>query len=281
MVDVVGEAGVGKSRLVYEFQQSLGNDATFLTGLCIHYGGSINFLPVIDVVRAAFGIEEGMSEGKPLVVFLEDVHWMDKISEEFFAYFSRCILDHTVLILAAYRPEGAPSWAHGPHYQWLGLETLNTGSSIRLARNVLGGLALDHELESKIVEKAEGNPFFIEEIVRELLDRGDLVKAGDRYVGTRPIDQLEIPNTVQGVLAARMDRLSDDLKRTMQVASVIGRDFAFQLLRSIMELGDELGVHLTELVELEIIYEKSLYPELEYIFKHALTREVAYESLLK
>jgi tetratricopeptide (TPR) repeat protein len=148
-------------------------------------------------------------------------------------------------------------------------------------RNILGGLPLDPALEKKIVEKTGGNPFFVEEIVRDLLDRGDLVKSGDQYMGNRPIDQLEIPNTIQGVLAARMDRLSEDLRHTMQVASVIGKDFAYRLLKSIMELGEELRVRLTNLVGLEILYEKALYPELEYIFKNVLTQEVAYESLLK
>ena len=341
VVDVVGEAGVGKSRLVYEFQRVLGADETFLTGICVPYGQNINFLPVIDLVKASLGIVEGMSEEevgnrimeraqnglapmipfyrnlislkvddprfkvldpegrkygtfeavknlilaiseeKPLVIFLEDVHWMDKISEEFFTYFSHCIHDHKILMISAYRPEGAPPWAQGTHYQRLGLETLSFDASIRLVRNILGGLPLDPALEKKIVEKTGGNPFFVEEIVRDLLDRGDLVKSGDQYIGNRPIDQLEIPNTIQGVLAARMDRLSEDLRHTMQVASVIGRDFAFRLLKSIMELGEELRVRLTNLVGLEILYEKALYPELEYIFKNVLTQEVAYESLLK
>ncbi len=341
VVDVVGEVGVGKSRLVYEFQRVLGPNETFLTGICVPYGRNINFLPVIDVVKACLGIVEGMSEEevgnrirerakdslaplipfysnllslkvddpgfnildpegrkfgtfeavknlllamskeKPLVIFLEDVHWMDKISEEFFTYFSHCIHDHKILMISAYRPEGAPPWAQGTHYQRLVLETLSFDASIRLVRNILGGLALDPALEKKIVEKTGGNPFFVEEIVRDLLDRGDLVKSGDRYMGNRPIDQLEIPNTIQGVLAARMDRLSEDLRHTMQVASVIGRDFAFRLLKSIMELGEELRVRLASLVGLEILYEKALYPELEYIFKNVLTQEVAYESLLK
>jgi class 3 adenylate cyclase/tetratricopeptide (TPR) repeat protein len=341
LVDVVGEAGVGKSRLIYEFQKSLGAEITFLTGVCLHYGRTINFLPMVDIVREGLDIKEGMtekdvgnrieekvtedlapvipfyrnllslkvddtkfkalnpegrkfgtfeavknlllamSEKKPLVVFLEDVHWMDKISEEFFSYFSHCIPGHPILMLATYRPEGAPSWAQGSHYQRVGLDTLSSNSSARLVRNMLGGLVLDPELEQKIVEKTEGNPFFVEEIVRELLDRGDLVKAGDRYVCKQPIDQCEIPNTVQGVLAARMDRLSEDVKRTMQVASVVGKDFAYGLLKSIMELGEELRAYLTNLVGLEILYEKALYPELEYIFKHALTQEVAYDSLLK
>jgi class 3 adenylate cyclase/tetratricopeptide (TPR) repeat protein len=341
VVDIVGEAGIGKSRLVYEFQKTLGEEAFFLTGACVHYGRNMNFLPVIDVVRAAFGIEEGMTEeevtnrivaratdgllpmipfyqnllslkvdeprfkmlnpegrkfgtfeavknllltlsaDKPLVVFLEDVHWIDKISEELFAFFSRCILDHPILMLAAYRPEGSPPWAQGAHYQRLGLKTLGSTLSIRLVRNLVGGLPLDPDLEKKIVAKTGGNPFFVEEVVRELLDRGDIHRKGDQYICDKPIDNLEIPNTVHGVLSARMDRLNEDLKRTMQVASVIGRDFAFRLLKSIMELGDELRTHLTNLVGLEVLYEKSLYPELEYIFKHALTQEVAYESLLK
>ena len=161
---------------------------------------------------------------------------MDKISEEFFTYFSHCIHGHKVLMISASRPEGAPPWAQGTHYQRLGLETLSFDASIRLVRNILGGLPLNPALEKKIVEKTGGNPFFVEEIVRDLLDRGDLVKSGDQYMGNRPIDQLEIPNTIQGVLAARMDRLSEDLKQTMQVASVIGKDFAFRLLKSIMEL---------------------------------------------
>jgi class 3 adenylate cyclase/tetratricopeptide (TPR) repeat protein len=341
VVGVVGEAGVGKSRLVYEFQKVLGADETLLTGICVPYGRNINFLPVIDVVKGSFGIVEGMSEEevgnrimeraknglvpmipfyrnllslkvddprfnvldpegrkfgtfeavknlllaiseeKSLVIFLEDVHWIDKISEEFFTYFSHCIHGHKILMISASRPEGAPPWTQGAHYQRLGLETLSFDASIRLVRNILGGLPLDPALEKKIVEKTGGNAFFVEEIVRDLLDRGDIVKSADRYICNRPIYQLEIPNTIQGVLAARMDRLSEDLKQTMQVASVIGKDFAFRLLKSIMELGEELRVRLTNLVGLEILYEKALYPELEYIFKHALTQEVAYESLLK
>jgi hypothetical protein len=197
---------------------------------------------------------------------------MDKISEEYFTYFSHCIHGHKILMISASRPEGAPPWAQGAHYQRLGLETLSLDVSIRLVRNILGGLPLAPEIEKKIVEKTGGNPFFVEEIVRDLLDRGDLVKSGDRYICNRPIYQLEIPNTIQGVLAARMDRLSEDLKQTMQVASVIGRDFAFRLLKSIMELGEELRVRLTNLVGLEILYEKALYPELEYIFKMFLPR---------
>jgi len=318
LVDIVGEPGVGKSRLVYEFRKTLGSTVTFLSGVCIPYGRNINFFPLIDLVREALGIEEGMTEGearvrvrqgagpdlasrvsfyenllalkvedpgfnalnpegrkygtfeaakdlllacsadKPLVVFLEDAQWMDKISEEFFTYFSRCIHGHKVLMLAAYRQEGSPPWAQGASYQRLGLETLSSESSIRLVRNILGGFALDPGLEQRIAEKTEGNPFFVEEIVRELAERGDLEKAGDRYLCKRPIEQIDIPSTIRGVLSARMDRLSEDLKRTMQIASVIGRDFAYRILKSTMELGEELRTHLSNLVGLEILYDVTI-----------------------
>jgi class 3 adenylate cyclase/tetratricopeptide (TPR) repeat protein len=341
VVDVVGEAGVGKSRLIYEFQKTIAEEASIFTGVCIHYGRSINFLPVIDVVREAFGIKEeiseqearqrieeiaveglasmipfylnllslktddpkfnaldpegrkfgtfeavknlllNLSEKKPLVVFLEDIHWIDKISEDFFNFFTHNIHGRPIMMLTAYRPEAEPPWTKGAHYRQLGIETLSTKSSVKLVRNVLGELELDHDLEEKIVAKTGGNPFFVEEVVRELMERDDVVQKDDRYVSRRPIDQLDIPDSVQGVLAARMDRLSEDLKQTMQVASVIGRDFAYKILRSIMQLGDELRAHLTNLVGIEVLYEKALYPDLEYIFKHALTQEVAYESLLK
>ena len=132
-----------------------------------------------------------------------------------------------------------------------------------------------------IVAKTGGNPFFVEEMLRELLDRHELIKEEKRYILRHPFDHLDIPGTVQGIIAARMDRLSEDLKKTMQVASVIGRDFAYKILGSILEFGDELRTHLTNLVGIEILYEKALYPELEYIFKHALIQEVAYETLLK
>ncbi len=341
IVDVVGEAGVGKSRLAYEFRERLGEEGRLLTGLCMQYGGTINFLPVIDIVKAAFGIGQDMaeaevgnriaeraesglarmvpfyrkllslkvedpkfesiqpeglkfgtfeavkdllislSEEKPLVVFVEDIHWIDKISEEFFTFFSRCISEHRIMMFAAYRPEGTPPWAQGIHYQRLGLEALSAKSSEHLVHNILGGLTLEPALERRIVEKTKGNPFFVEEIIRELIDRGDISKEGNHYVSNRPIDQLQVPNTVQAVLAARMDRLNEDIKRTMQVASVIGRDFTFRILKSIQELGFDLKSHMSNLIGLEILYEKALYPELEYIFKHALTQEVAYNSLLK
>jgi len=196
-------------------------------------------------------------------------------------YFSRTFHDHPILMLAAYRPDIIPSWAQGAHYQRLGLKTLSSDSSIKLIRNILGKASIQPDVEKKLIEKTGGNPFFVEEMVRELVDRRFLVKKGDQYISDRAMGPLEIPATIQGVLAARMDRLSEDLKRTMQTASVIGRDFTLPLLKRVMEPGDDIRSHLATLVGLEIFCEKALFPELEYTFKHALTQEVAYESLLK
>ena len=111
-----------------------------------------------------------LSKEKPLVVFLEDVHWMDKISESLFTYFARCIIDQPIFMLSAYRPEGTPTWAQGAHYQRLGIETLSSKSSVHLVRNMLNVPTLEQELEEKIVEKTEGNPLFVEEIVKELCE---------------------------------------------------------------------------------------------------------------
>ncbi|MDH7500027.1 MAG: tetratricopeptide repeat protein, partial [candidate division NC10 bacterium] len=162
-----------------------------------------------------------------------------------------------------------------------GLEELNARSSTELVQNLLGGMEVEAQLGQEIIKKTGGNPFFLEEIVRELLERGDLAREDSRFKCILPLDHCRIPTTVQGVLAARIDRLTDDLKRTIQVASVVGRDFSYRLMEAVMELGDELRAHLASLVALDFVSEKTLYPEPEYSFRHALAQEVAYESLLK
>ena len=222
-----------------------------------------------------------LSAENALIISLDDVHWIDGISEEFFSYFSRSFVDRPIMMLTAYRPGDPPPWAQSSHYQRLGLEELSAGSCTELVRKLLGGVELEPELGQTIIEKTGGNPFFLEEIVRELLERGDLVKEENRFKCTLPLEHCRIPTTVQGVLAARIDRLTDDLKRALQVASVIGRDFPYRLMGAVMELGDELRTHLANLVALDFLLERTLYPEPEYSFRQALAQEVAYESLLK
>jgi class 3 adenylate cyclase/tetratricopeptide (TPR) repeat protein len=341
IVDVVGEPGVGKSRLLHEFQGTVAGEASIVTGTALPYGRRVPFLTVIDVLKHALGLVDGapadevraraaertgrdmaaampfvlhllalrpddaqfqalspegrkfgtfeavkslllgVAERRPLVVILEDVQWMDKTSEEFFTYFSRCLGDHRVLMLAAYRPEGAPPWTHEVRYQRLGLETLDRAAAAAMLRNVLAGAGLEPSLEARIVETSGGNPFFLEEIVRDLRDRGDLVERGGRFEGRRPLHELQIPETVQGVLAARMDRLGEELKGPLQVAAVIGRRFPVRLLQRVLDAGDDLGRHLETLADLGILHEEAVYPELEYAFAHALIQDVAYATLLR
>jgi tetratricopeptide (TPR) repeat protein len=136
------------------------------------------------------------------------------------------------------------------------------------------------ELSSLILGKAAGNPLFMEELTHSLLENGSIQKKDHQYFLSKRPSDIQVPATIQGIIAARIDRLDESLKRIMHVASVIGREFAFRILQSIMEMKEELKSHLLNLQGLELIYEKRLFPELEYIFKHALIQEVAYNSLL-
>jgi predicted ATPase len=130
------------------------------------------------------------------------------------------------------------------------------------------------------MDRSAGTPLYIEELTFSLLENGSIQREKNQcYLAKAPKD-IQVPDTIQGIIAARMDRLDDNLKRTLQVASVIGRDFAFRILQAITGMREELKSYLLNLQGLELIYEKRLFPELEYIFKHALTQEVAYSSLL-
>ena len=139
---------------------------------------------------------------------------------------------------------------------------------------------LPEAFQQLIVEKAEGNPFFVEEVVKSLQETEAIRPTKEGYELTRPLDQIAVPDTIQDVIMARIDRLPEAPKQTLQLAAVIGRDFTHRLLDRIAKLHDPVQPHLQELKTLELIYEKSLFPELAYMFKHALTQDVAYKSLL-
>ena len=157
---------------------------------------------------------------------------------------------------------------------------MGTASSSELVKAILEEGDVAPELKQIILNRTAGNPLFIEEFTHTLLENGSIERKDERYVLSGKSSDIQVPDTIQGIIAARLDRLEDNLKRTMQVASVIGRDFAFRILQTITEMREELKSYLLNLQGLEFIYEKRLFPELEYIFKHALTQEVAYNSLL-
>jgi tetratricopeptide (TPR) repeat protein len=162
----------------------------------------------------------------------------------------------------------------------IGVGHLSTTNSAELVGAILEGGEVVPELKELILKRAAGNPLFMEELTQTLLQNGSIRKTQDRFILTKEITSSQVPDTIQGIIAARMDRLEESLKRIMQVAAVIGREFAFRILETITEMKENLKSGLVNLQGLEFIYEKSLFPDLEYIFRHALVQEVAYNSLL-
>jgi tetratricopeptide (TPR) repeat protein len=221
-----------------------------------------------------------MSQEKPLVLTIEDLHWTDKTSEEFLDYLTGWLGSTPILLLLLYRPEYTHPWGSKSYYTKIGLDQLGTDSSSELVKAILEEGEAAPELRQLILNRAAGNPLFMEEFTHTLLENGSIERRDEKYVLNRKAEDIQVPDTIQGIIAARMDRLEENLKRTMQVASVIGRDFAFRILQTITGMREELKSYLLNLQGLEFIYEKNLFPELEYIFKHALTQEVAYSSLL-
>jgi tetratricopeptide (TPR) repeat protein len=220
------------------------------------------------------------SQDGPVVLAIEDLHWIDRTTEELLDYLIGFLPHSRILLLLLYRPEYTHQWGSKSFYSQIGVDQLSLASSAELVQSILEDGQVAPELREVILTRAAGNPLFMEEFTHTLLENGSIVKQDHQYVLSRKATEIQVPDTIQGIIAARMDRLEDTLKRTMQVASVIGRDFAYRILQTITGMREELKSHLLNLQGLEFIYEKSLFPELEYIFKHALTQEVAYNSLL-
>jgi len=344
VIGVVGEAGVGKSRLLLELREMLPeSDYSYLEGRCLHYGGSMPYLPVLDVLKGYFGIKDETQEScikekvrecmcrldeelqeipaclqevlslnvedekylqlgpqqrrertfeairdlliresqkTPLILAVEDLHWIDKTSEEFLDYLIGFLPTARILLILLYRPEYTHTWGSKSYYGKIGLDQLSARTSTELVQAILEGGDVAPEIAGLVLGRAGGNPLFVEELTHSLVENGSIQKKDHQFVLARKPSEIEVPDTIQGIIAARMDRIEDNLKRIMQVASVIGREFAYRILQSITGMSEDLKASLLNLQGLEFIYEKQLFPELEYIFKHALTQEVAYNSLL-
>ncbi len=332
VVGIVGEPGVGKSRVIYEFRQSLaGRHVTYVEGRCLSYGSNIPYLPVVDQLRNNCGISDadspgliadkvhfalqevgldpeegapyllhllGLKEGteridaltaeaikgrifetlqqislrgsrrRPLIFVVEDLHWIDKTSEEYFTSLVESLAGTSILLLTTYRPGYRPPWIEKSYASQLALRPLSLADSLSLLHSVVQRQRLPDALGRTILERAEGNPFFLEELTRAVVEDGEHA------------ERLELPDTVQAVLMARIDRLPDEPKRLLQTASVLGREFSSRLLGVIWEGPSSLEPHLRELKRLEFLYEQTSGEEPVYVFKHALTQEVAYASLL-
>ncbi|MBC2713684.1 MAG: AAA family ATPase [Desulfobacteraceae bacterium] len=345
VVGIVGEAGVGKSRLLLEFRNQLPpNEFAYFEGRCFHYGSSIAYLPVLEILKSYFEIDEKDQEfiiknkteekilnldenlksalppfqdlfslkvedqnylqvdpgerkvrvfeslrnlfvregqNKLLILAIDDLHWIDKTSEEFIDYFMGWIQNTKILLILLYRPEYTHPWGSKSNYGKIGVDQLTSKSSVMLVQSILEDGDVVPELRELILGKAGGNPLFVEELTQNLLENGSIKRKDHQYILTKKISEIQVPDTIQGIIAARIDRIEESLKRVMQVASVIGREFAFRVLQTIMGMREELKSNLINLQSLEFITEKHLFPELEYIFKHVLTQEVAYNSLLQ
>ncbi|MHC1744473.1 MAG: adenylate/guanylate cyclase domain-containing protein [Syntrophobacteraceae bacterium] len=220
------------------------------------------------------------SEEKPLVLAVEDLHWIDKTSEELLSYLIDFLPNSRVLIILLYRPEYTHPWGNKSYFSQIGLGQLDNTSSHELVRSILDDGDLSSELTRLILDKSAGNPLYIEEFTRSLLEGGVILKREGEYVLNPESPTILVPDSLQGLIASRIDRLEENIKKTVQVASVIGKDFAYRILQVTTGMQDELRSSLLNLQGMEFIYKKTLFPELEYIFKHALTQEVAYNSLL-
>jgi class 3 adenylate cyclase/tetratricopeptide (TPR) repeat protein len=221
------------------------------------------------------------SQEQPLLVIFEDLHWIDAETQGFLDSLVESLPTARLLVLVNYRPEYRHGWSSKSYYTQLRLDALARESAGALLLALLGADATVEPLRPVLIARTGGNPLFLEESVRTLVETNALTGERGAYQLTRPLDTIDVPATVQAILASRIDRLAPADKQLLQTASVIGKDVPFPLLEAIAELPDEdLRRGLGRLQAAEFLYETSLFPELEYTFKHALTHEVAYGTLL-
>jgi class 3 adenylate cyclase len=345
VVAVIGEPGVGKSRLYWEFTHShriLG--WLIVESGSVSYGKASAYLPVIDLLRAYFQIEaaddarkirekvtgkllsldralepvlppllglldvpvedaewqrlepsqrrqrtlDGVkhlllreSQVQPLIVMFEDLHWIDTETQALLDSLVESLPTARLLLLVNYRPEYQHGWAGKSYYRQLRIDPLPPETADELLRALVGEDSTVEPLKRLLIERTEGNPFFLEESVRTLVETKVLVGERGAYRLVKITESLQIPATAKSILAARIDRLAPGDKRLLQAAAVIGKDVPFTLLQAIAEEPEEmLRRGLATLQAAEFLYESRLFPDLEYTFRHALMQEVAYASLL-
>jgi predicted ATPase len=222
------------------------------------------------------------SQVQPLLLVIEDLHWIDSETQALLDSLIESLSTARLLLLVNYRPEYQHGWGSKTYYSQLRIDPLPPESAGALLQTILGNDPSLRPLKQLLIERTEGNPFFIEESVRTLVETKILVGEGGNYRLAKPIESTQVPATVQAVLAARIDRLPPDEKRLLQSAAVIGKDVPFALLQAIADQSqEEIRLSLARLQAAEFLYETSLFPEIEYTFKHALTHEVAYGSVLQ
>lgn len=237
------------------------------------------------LLEAIHEILVALTQRWPTIICLEDLHWADPSSMALLR-FLLSEFRYPALFLCTYRPPLSLFTSHelsgmGKLYQEIRLQDLSLSEAQEMMESLLRTQTIPPDLRRFIQEKVEGNPFYLEEIINALIDSGTLTRDNGTWKLTRSIVESEIPSTIQGVISARLDRLEKEMKQILQEASVIGRGFLYNIIREITQLREQLDRCLSGLERLDLIRMKSLEPDLEYIFKHALTQEVVYNGLLK
>ena len=344
-VAVVGEPGVGKSRLYHEFTHSHRvQDCFVIASTSVSYGKAASYFPVIDLLRTYFRLEgrdearlirekvtgrllsldralepflpavlwllevptdnpqwehldpaqrrqqilDGVkrlllreSQTQPVVVVFEDLHWIDGETQALVDALMDSLPTARVLMLVNYRPEYQHAWGSKTYYRQLRIDPLPAASALQLLDSLLGDDPTVRPLKTLLIQRTGGTPFFLEEGVRALVETKVLLGQRGGYRLLKSVDTIEVPSTVKALLAARIDRLTPEEKAVLQAASVVGTDVPLEVLQAIAGMPhDQLRRHLVQLQASEFLYETNIFPEIEYTFKHALTHEVTYGSLL-
>jgi tetratricopeptide (TPR) repeat protein len=346
VVAVVGEAGVGKSRLVYECVHSHHTQGwRVLESASVSYGKATPYFPVLDLLRRYAHLEERddprtirakvtgqlltldealqdaippllalldalpddspflaldppqrrqhtlatlkrvllrESQVQPVLVVFEDLHWIDTETQALLDSLVESLPTARLLLLVNYRPEYQHDWRSKTYYAQLRLDPLPPASAVEFLQALLGEAPGLEALKPLLIARTAGNPFFLEESVRTLMETGVLLGERGAYRLAQALASIQVPATVQVVLAARMDRLPPEEKHLLQTAAVIGHEVPLPLLHAIADVPEAvLHRGLAHLQAAEFLYETRLFPERELMFKHALTHEVAYGSLLQ
>ena len=351
IVGVMGEPGLGKSRLFYEFKQTSQSGCLVLEAFAVSHGKSSPYLPLIELLKdyvqiepsddertrkekvtgrvltldrsledtlpylfALLGIEDPQSSlqqmdaqirrqrtfdalkklflreslNQPIMLIFEDLHWIDTETQGFLDTLSESVASAQLLLLVNYRPEYWHEWGSKTYYTQLRLSPLGKAEAEELLTFLLGtdggatGRSPLQTLKELILEKTEGTPFFMEEVVQTLVEEGALVGERGNYRLEQAPTELHISPTVQGVLAARIDRLAADEKALLQQLAVIGRQFPVSLVKQVVPQPEsEVYRVLSSLQAKEFLYEQPAFPEVQYLFKHALTQDVAYGTVLQ
>jgi tetratricopeptide (TPR) repeat protein len=233
------------------------------------------------ITEALKGIVLKGSEIRPLILAYEDLHWIDKSSEDHLRHLLESIPGAQVLLLFTYRPAFVHTWGAKSYHSQITVNRLSNRESLVMVSHILGTEELDKDLEEFILEKTEGVPFFIEELIRSLKDLKIIEIEDNKYRIAKDLREVTIPSTVQDVIMARVDSLPEGVKRLLQTVSAVGREFSYELIKRVTDLSEqELLSQLSVLKDSELLYERGIYPQSTYMFKHTLTQEVAYNGVL-